>query len=654
MAENTNLIFIHEHEVSVSTAKKISDNCYEIDDQLEDKKDEKLNLAISSFYISFFCQKCGTIMKSKIGQEFVVSSKKMVKGLRNKINEKRELESVYFEDNPNENLINNPDYIRRIFFKFNEMPLYENNTIYIGTEEEQKEYFHKMYNDLKTKYDSFQKTYNDLKTKYDSLKKENDDNKLKPFRSKIEKDWENGEDQKLKDPYNIIIGINSILSLNNKGWEIKFPKGEEEYNKVIAKKMIIVGLLGNRNKGKSFILGKLTDYNVPQGFSIQTEGISVRFWDKDDQCIAILDSANQEDPFLNSSINLQDNNVEEEKEIIEKNNIKKIDEERFENSLRDKLITEKFIEEFIINMSDIMILVVGNITLNEQKILKRIKYSLKNKKNKKYLYVLHNLQNYTNKNQVEDYIENTLKKLYGIQIEENDFQNIKGDCHTKYYVETNSQITHLIFINDYCDISAYYNQPTIEFLKKNIEVVQNRTYFSVIEKCKEFFLKIQGDFLEEKLSKEDFSEKDNKIKVNKKNIKLKNVFIEDIGKTSDIEIPNYYYYTEKNNLIINVELPGPNPSIKTKIENQGQFYNIIFQGEKSDNTSDKKEKHILSKNLKDKTPFKFSIIISKKDITILPNDKGCIQFYERSEKNEQGLFTFKYYIASLDGDDDFE
>ena len=247
-----------------------------------------------------------------------------------------------------------------------------------------------------------------------------------------------------------------------------------------------------------------------------------------------------------------------------------------------------------------------------------------------------------------------MKKLYGIQIEENDFQNIKGDCHTKYYVETNSQITHLIFINDYCDISAYYNQPTIEFLKKNIEVVQNRTYFSVIEKCKEFFLKIQGDFLEEKLSKEDFSEKDNKIKVNKKNIKLKNVFIEDIGKTSDIEIPNYYYYTEKNNLIINVELPGPNPTIKTKIENQGQVYNIIFQGEKSDNTSDKKEKHILSKNLKDKTPFKFSIIISKKDITILPNDKGCIQFYERSEKNEQGLFTFKYYIASLDGNDDFE
>ena len=331
--------------------------------------------------------------------------------------------------------------------------------------------------------------------------------------------------------------------------------------------MIIVGVVGNRNKGKSFILGKLTDYVVPQGFSIQTEGISVRFGDKDDHCIAILDSAGQEVPLLNSAINLQENDAEVENnqlnEIIEENNNKKADKALLlEKCLRDKLITEKFLEEFIINTSDIMILVVGNITLSEQKILTRIKNSLKNKN----LYVIHNLQNYLKKEQVEDYIENTLKKLYGIKIEENDFQNNKGDFHKKYYVETGFPITHLIYINDYCDIAAYYNTPTIDFLKSNIDVVQHRTYFSVIEKCKEFFLKIQGDFLEETISKEDFSEIDDKIKVNKKNIKLKKVFIDEIGKTTsnDTETPNYYYYTEKNDFIINIELPGPDPSIKPK------------------------------------------------------------------------------------------
>ena len=652
-----NLIFIHEHEVSVATAKKLLDYSYEIIGNSEFKKNDKLNLNIFNIYTSFFCQKCGIIMKSKIDQEFVVSSKKMEKKLINNFNEKRKLESVYFEDNPNVNLVNNSEYIPRKFFKFKELPIFDKNTIYIGTEEEQIQYFRKI--------------YIDLKQKYDSLEKENDDNKCKldklegaiTFRKKDKKDGENGEDQKLNDAYHIIILTNSILSLNDIGWEIKFPRGEEEYNKEILKKMIIVGVVGNRNKGKSFILGKLTDYVVPQGFSISTEGISVRFGDKAEHCIAILDSAGQEVPLLNSSINLKENNVEVKNnhlnEIIEENNKEKKEQKTldeagiFENCLRDKLITERFLEEFIINTSDIMILVVGNITLSEQKILTRIKNSLKNKKQ---LYVLHNLQNYQNKKQVEDYIENTLKKLYGIKIEENNFQNIKEDYHTKYYVETDSNITHLIFINDYCDIAAYYNNPTIEFLKKNIDVVQRRTYFSVIEKCKEFFLIIQGDFLEENLEKEDFSEKDNKIKVDKKKIKLKKVFIDEIGKTvsNDIETPNYYYYTEKNDFVITVELPGPNPSIKSKIDAQREFYNFIFQGEKSGNTSDNKEERILSKNLKDKTPFKFSIMISKKDITILPNDKGNIQFYERSMKNEQGLFTFKYHIANMNGDNGFE
>ena len=107
-------------------------------------------------------------------------------------------------------------------------------------------------------------------------------------------------------------------------------------------------------------------------------------------------------------------------------------------------------------------------------------------------------------------------------------------------------------------------------------------------------------------------------------------------------------------IIINVELPGPNSSIKTKINNEGEFYIFRFIGEKSGNTSDNKEKHILSKNLKDKMPFKFSILIPKKDITILPNDKGKLQYYERSEQNDQGIFTFKYHISYMDEADDYE
>ena len=639
MAENTNLFFIHEHQVLVSTAKKISNNCYSLDGYLEAKKNDNLKLSIFDIYISFFCPTCGKIvLKSRKGLEFIVSSKKMMKGLRNSFNEKLKIESVYFEDNPKVNLINNPEYISRPFFKFNELPFYDNNTIYVGNEEELIEYFHKKFKD-------FEHSFNEVTNKGLIFLKGNDN-----------------EDKNCKEAYHIIIKANSILSLNNIGWEIRYPKGKEEYEKLIKKPMIIVGVVGNRNKGKSFILGKLSNYNVPQGFVIKTEGISVTFGNKEDHCIAIMDSAGQEVPLLSDVANPKENINEEEniqKEEIKEDNEEKKEEKSpddaglLEKCLRDKLITEKFLEEFIIHTSDILILVVGNITLSEQRILTRIKNSLKKEK---YLYVIHNLQNYQFKSQVEDYIENTLKKLYGVEITENNFQNNNGKYHSKYYVEKGSKIIHLIFINDYCSDSDFYNVPCIDFLKKTIEVVQNRTNFSVIEQCKEFLTKIQVDFLEENISKEDFAKTDNKIKVNKKEIKLKKVFIDEIGKTiaNDSDIPNYYYYTEKNDLVINVELPGPNPSIKTKIIDGGELYNFSFNGEKSGNISDSNEKHLLSKNLKDKTPFKFSIFISKKDISILPNDKGKIQYYQRSEKNDQGLFTFKYHIASIDGEDDYE
>ena len=607
-----NLIFIHEHNVNISTAKKISNNCYSIDGYLEAKKKDNMKLEAFDIYFSIHCRKCDKyLLKTRASQDFVVISKKMT-GLKNYFNDQGKIESVYLDDNPNKKILDSEDAIRLPFYKLNTMPIYDNKTIYVGTDEEQKDFFHQKYIELKNKND-------DISKKEQEIKKCDGRIIIK------------GDSEKLPDAYHIIIGANSILSLNNDGWEIKYPKKKEVYEDLKTKPMIIVGVVGNRNKGKSFILGKLTDYKVPQGFSIKTEGISVCFGDKEDHCIAILDSAGQEVPLLQSANNL----------ILEK-------------CLRDKLITEKFLEEFTIHTSDVLILVVGNITLNEQKILTRIKNSLQ--KEKKNIYVIHNLQNYQRKEQVEDYIENTLKKLYGIKIVENSFQNIKGDYHKKYYVEEREKITHLIFINDYCIDADYYNYPTIEFLKKNLDVVQNRTHFSVVEKCKEFFLKIQSEFLEEPITNDDFDKDENKIKVKEKDIKLKKVFIDEIGKTiaNDPENPNYYYYTEKNDLIINVELPGPNPSIKTKMISEGEFYIFSFTGEKSGNTSDNKEKHILSKNLKDKVPFKFSILIPKKDITILPNDKGKLQFYERSEQNDQGIFTFKYHISFMDEADDYE
>ena len=49
----------------------------------------------------------------------------------------------------------------------------------------------------------------------------------------------------------------------------------------------------------------------------------------------------------------------------------------FEKYLRDKLITEFFLQKFIICKSDILILVVGNISLAQQKLLYTVKEEMK-------------------------------------------------------------------------------------------------------------------------------------------------------------------------------------------------------------------------------------------------------------------------------------
>ena len=69
-------------------------------------------------------------------------------------------------------------------------------------------------------------------------------------------------------------------------------------------------------------------------------------------------------------------------------------------------------------------MVLGNINLNEQKLLKNIKNLLRPDQ---YLYAIHNLIEYHSKEQVNTYIASQLKNLFAIKIKEINFQNNKGN-----------------------------------------------------------------------------------------------------------------------------------------------------------------------------------------------------------------------------------
>ena len=474
---------------------------------------------------------------------------------------------------------------------------------------------------------------------------------------KIENSSEKGE-------YDIVIGIDSMRSLIADGWKIKYPNGKDVYERKMKMEVIIVGVIGNRNKGKSFILQKLSDFDVRQGFSVVTEGLSLIYGEEKDHCTAILDSAGKESPLLNPEeiLNNIDNNKEKSKDNNDKEgktiSTNKSDDENLEEEkyydlyLRDKLITETYIQRFIIVKSHILILVVGNINLNEQKLLGNVKSLLKEDQ---YLYVIHNLIELVSKEQVNGYIEGTLKNLFGVKLKERNFQENKGDYHQNYYVEEKNQnVIHLIYVNENSsNISNFYNIPTLEFLKNKIKAETRRTNFSVIDECKKFLEEIGKQFIEEIISMDKF-ENDNYDRIKLKdseNITLQKVFIDEIGitKTNDLDKPRYSYYIDENgkSLIVEIEFPGEGAELKTKIEPDEKFYIFRFIGVKPfDQSIIDKNLKIHSQNLKKKSDFKFFFTISKKEISIKSNDKGKLNYYEKSCKD--GIFRFKYYLENGD------
>ena len=148
------------------------------------------------------------------------------------------------------------------------------------------------------------KEYEEIKPKYLNLKEE-----IKKLKKSDE--IQNYKGSKFEDFYDIVIDINSIKNVNKEGWKVKFnEKGLEKYqqhgnnteDKVgKGQKSITIEVVGNNNKGKSFLLSKISKIQLLTGTSIQTKGLSVKYPELENykgRQLILLDSAGLETPVL--------------------------------------------------------------------------------------------------------------------------------------------------------------------------------------------------------------------------------------------------------------------------------------------------------------------------------------------------------------------
>ena len=385
--------------------------------------------------------------------------------------------------------------------------------------------------------------------------------------------------------YDVIINIKSIMDIC-KGWEVKFSKrAEEKYNELKKERNIRIGVLGNSNKGKSFLLSRISKMGLPSGNSIRTEGLSIKYPGLDlykNRRITLLDSAG-----LNAPVLIDDRDREDRtEEKMEKKNEKKL----FKEKSREKIITELFLQNYIINNSDILLVVVGILTYSEQKLLNRIKTEIQRSKIHKPLFIIHNLITYTSIEQVKDYITHFLLKSATFNLEEGEKYSCKTEIKTGvYYYEKKTEqiIYHLIFANEGSEAGKYYNNFTLDLIERAFQNVKDIRPFDVIQTVKERFIEISKDVLEKMenpLSLYDFDNfEDKTIKLVKhNNVKLKECLIEELGfsnlNTNGFE-PPYNYYKKDDKIIIKIEAPG-NSSIKSNVDYAGEYKIIRLTGNK--------------------------------------------------------------------------
>ena len=425
-----------------------------------------------------------------------------------------------------------------------------------------------------------------------------------------------------EDFYDIIININSIKQVNQ-GWDIKMnERGKLRFEEYKNKQALVIGMIGNSNKGKSFLLSKISKIDLPNGTNIRTEGLSIKYPDLKkykNRKIVLLDSEGLESPFLF--------------QYYEKRN--EVTYEMLKEKARDKLVTEYFLQNFIMDSSDIIIAVVGLLTFQEQKFLNKIKSQISKLNYKKTLFVIHNLMTLTTVDQVKNYINNTLMNSATFDLEKTTkiTTKISNGEKVEYFFEKKSKIRiiHLIFANEGSEAGKFYNNFALEFIENSFQEITDIKSFDVIENLKERFIGLSKILMENNInqiiSKKDFINyaqiiKERKIRLEKKrDIILKRYYIDELG-FSDLRsngfIPCYNYFLQDDKLILRLETPGNvNISVEYII---GEKCNIIqIKGEKK---KDKEPFDLKDNTYNDREFGEFSIdipIMIYLDITIKPD-----------------------------------
>ena len=348
----------------------------------------------------------------------------------------------------------------------------------------------------------------------------------------------NNQDINLNEKvHDIIIYIKSLVELNQ-GLKIETTtRGEKTLNLVC-----VIGIIGNINQGKSFLISELTGKNI----LIQNNGLCINYLEINNllnKYLVFLTHKGQDQPIL------------EEKDKYE-----------------EKLVTNSFLLDFITYHSDILLLVIDYLSFSNQRLINTIKNKIIKENLEKKLFIIHNLKFFRKLNDVKYYIENILFKSRSFKVRENEIitsqkeKKIDGQYYTEDMQE-NLSIFHLIMAADFSEAGFYYNEFAKKFISLHYNNITNAKIFDAVENFISFFCLTSKIYLNQSIKRDDFISYEEILKENiirlkeNKEIKIKRKLLDSMN--LQLLIWNNHYYEPKysihkrdNKLIFEIELSG--------------------------------------------------------------------------------------------------
>jgi hypothetical protein len=198
----------------------------------------------------------------------------------------------------------------------------------------------------------------------------------------------------MKSAYDFVVDLTRPTDIYSelRAYPLTFPGGKANYDSKVAENYsrFVINVVGRYNVGKTYILRLLANIDLGHSFIERTDGISVSLTHFAQCSFALIDTAGTRTPV-------------------------QFEQDTFSQYSYERQVSDSFIQEIAFNSAEIFILVVNQLTLDDQLYLKTLVKRLGEKHSqndiRQRLLIVHNWFNLKTRKEIET-VENT--ELHGL------------------------------------------------------------------------------------------------------------------------------------------------------------------------------------------------------------------------------------------------